>query len=114
MPELAETIIQTEEMRELTLYDVMGAIESTNIRIDSVEDTTNTKIDRVLGVIETMNKRFDNIDERLGDLSSDMVVVKETVLDIQENMSALSHAVDKDAETIIDHKRRIDALEKVL
>lgn len=94
---------KSKEIKEPTLGEVLAVM---NERFTLVEN----KIDQRFGM---MNERADGVDARLGDLQRGQTKLQNQVADIQDDLTSVLHASDKDALTIINHERRIVRLEKV-
>lgn len=94
---------KSKEIKEPTLGEVLAVM---NERFALVEN----KIDQRF---EMMNERADGVDARLGDLQRGQTKLQNQVADIQDDLTSVLHASDKDALTIINHERRIVRLEKV-
>lgn len=94
---------KSKEIKEPTLGEILAVM---NERFALVEN----KIDQRFGM---MNERADGVDARLGDLQRGQTKLQNQVADIQDDLTSVLHASDKDALTIINHERRIVHLEKV-
>ncbi len=65
-------------------------------------------------VIRLMQTGFDNLENQMFETNRRLGSLESTVEDIREDVVAIGKAVDKDAEVIIDHGRRIKKLEQVI
>ena len=88
---------------EPTLMDVLDAVQ-----------TGFTKME------EKMEERFDKVDEQLGNVENRVTAVERrvgtievTLEDMKETLESIEHAIDKDAEAVVNHESRISHLEKL-
>ncbi len=100
------------------------------MKIDSLEPTNGELLEvmqKAFGYVEDrfdlmqaqMNQRFavvderlDSIDARLGVVERDLSRLKVSVADLQEDVTALAAAFDRDSVTLINHGERIERLEE--
>jgi septum formation topological specificity factor MinE len=73
------------------------------------DGVTNEKI---MGFLVEMDARMTNMDERITDISNRMATKDNLEQMKEEIIEPILKAVDKDAETIFDHGKRIVSLEK--
>jgi hypothetical protein len=65
----------------------------------------------VVQIMGSIHTRMDGMDARLGNMEHDLGELKGTVLDMREDLTSALTAIDKDAETLINHEQRIVKLE---
>ncbi len=77
--------------------------------------------EKIMGFLVEMDERMTNMDERIIDTKnylkdevatkSELNIVKQDVKEVKGVMQPLSKAVDKDAKTLMQHDKRIPAIE---
>lgn len=112
---ITEKVIQTEYVHEPTLYDVMEALGGLGERIDGVCRhlvSVEARLSVVEVKIDTMGVRIDEIDMRLVSVESRLFGVEVKITDMQEELTALSRAVDTDAVMLLNQQRRLQNVER--
>ncbi len=104
---------KSKEIKEPTLGEILAVMNERFTLVENKIDQVENKTDQVDLRSRTMNDRMDGIDTRLGDLQRGQTKLHNQIVDIQDDVTSVLHASDKDALTIIDHERRIVRLEKV-
>jgi hypothetical protein len=101
--------IMKDEAIEPTFEGIIEAMQRGFTYMEERFELTDARIDQRFGLLsEIMN----NFNEQLSDIEKDTGPTKVAVLEIQEELWTLGHAVDKDAELLINHENRIELLEK--
>ena len=68
--------------------------------------------EKIMSFLVDMDERISNIDERLTDMNERMATKDDLERLKEEIIEPIIKAVDKDAETIFDHGKRITVLER--
>ena len=77
-------------------------------RISTMDERISTMDER----ITTMGQRMDNMDERITEIRQTMATKDDLERMKEEIIEPILKAVDKDAETLFDHGKRIVVLEQ--
>lgn len=66
----------------------------------------------VMGILNTMNTRMDGTDIQLSSMSQALGAVKDTLGEMQEELTSALFALDTDSIKLLNHEKRIRRLEK--
>ena len=66
----------------------------------------------VMGILNTMNTRMDGADIQLSSMNQALGAVKDTLGEMQEELTSALLALDTDSIKLLNHEKRIRRLEK--
>lgn len=90
---------------EPTLSDILESVQTGFQKVDERFEKVDEQFAKIDGQFEELGYRVTALEKRTG-------AIEITLEDMRETLNGVARAVDKDALTIIDHKRRIVHLEK--
>jgi hypothetical protein len=97
------------ESSEPTLSDVIGLMQKGFAYVEERFNLVEARMDQRFAAI---NERVNNLAAQLSVLSIDVTRIKSMIADIQEDLTTLSVAFDRDAEKLLHLEQRVEHIEK--
>ena len=102
---------------EPTNRELLEVMQKAFVYVEDRFDLVEARMDQRFGVVDarldTIEIRLDSIEVRLAVVERDLGKVKVSLEDIQEDVTTLAAAFDRDSVTLINHGQRIKNLEEL-
>ncbi|MEA2701951.1 MAG: hypothetical protein QOE22_660 [Candidatus Parcubacteria bacterium] len=117
-PTLHDILAATQALDDrltIEMHDVLSAIQTLDKRltteIEGVVEIMGTRFLIVDKKLIAIHDRVENLSEQLSEVKRRVGTVERIMLEVQDELDDSLAIRDKDAETVVDHERRITRLE---